>query len=574
MALPRLEVNHMRAGIVSALTLSCCLLSCPAADAAPGAKRELDPKLRRIVDRGVAFLKKEGLTARAGYDSIAALGMLKAGESANGPEISTIISRITTKFKDGQYLARSRDKIYEAGADAMVLANADPKRYREDLRAIAQFLMSEQDAAGFWDYPAPKKLRGDTSMSQYALLGLWAAARAGVEVPSSVWSRAGAWYARTQLKTGAFLYRPGVKGNNDRFNHGLTAAGVGSLRICTRNLYPDGRRPTKTNEFTRRFGVLKKVDLDSDTKTASKPAEKTVRYSELEAATSRGIGWLTANFRITNVDRFPLYYIYSLERAASLAEIDKFGRHDWYSEGVAHLAATQNVDGSWQAESRSVAGTSFALMFIMRATGQVVGSPGAPLVGTGLMAGGRGLPQDFSQVQVTNGEVSKKELDLPIDKLLAQLENPTSLKVAAAAQQAFIEKVQFADAESLIGQEDRLIRLARDPRAEARRTAIWALGRSKELRVVPLLIGALEDRDLGVNVEARNALCWLSRRPRGFQLPENPLQDVSPDATPAQKEAAIKKWRETAVKKWRQWWLKVQPYDLRGLPEETQPTSR
>ena len=48
---------------------------------------------------------------------------------------------------------------------------------------IAAYLISRQNGNGSWDYS--DRNQGDTSISQYAVLGLWEAENAGVDVPPS-----------------------------------------------------------------------------------------------------------------------------------------------------------------------------------------------------------------------------------------------------------------------------------------------------------------------------------------------------------------------------------------------------
>jgi hypothetical protein len=65
-------------------------------------------------------------------------------------------------------------------------------------------------------------------------------------------------------------------------------------------------------------------------------------------------------------------------------------------------------------------------------------------------------------------------------------------------------------------------------------------------------------------VEARNALCWLSRRPNGLGEAADPLEALPPDATEEQQAAAITAWRMDLLKKWGRWYLKHRPYEDRG----------
>lgn len=529
--------------------------------APPGGNQPvLAPKGRAAVTKAVGYLSQKAPDAGRGYASLAALALLKAGEPASSPAVASVIAAIEKKFDGGTY--KPTIPNYEAGVDAMVLATADPVRYRDRLQVLAEFILSQQDQRGFWDYPPPKKHLGDTSMTQYGLLGLWAAAQAGIEVPRDAWERAGQWLIQTQLTGGAFQYRPGEE---PRINHGLTAAGTGSLEIVALHLFPGGE-PTAGAPQGPKFGVLERVEL------APQGSGSRLRLEDLKAAANRGVQWLAGNFQISRVDRFPMYYLYALERVAALTNAERIGSHDWYTEGVDHLATTQLPDGSWKAEEGDIGSTAFAVLFIVRATQQVVGKPPEP-IGSGLLAGGRGLPTDLSTVQVRGGEIQTKAVTGPLDDLLTQLGTVQNMPIEAV-QEAIVQKVQLGDREALIGQKERLRTLVDHPDVEVRRTALWALGRSGDLDVAGVLVKALADPNIDVAIEARNALCFVSRQPLGFGEPESPAELISEDAPEQERQVVFRRWQEDVRRKWTEWYLRVRPYDERDDLLEAVPPGK
>jgi hypothetical protein len=257
-----------------------------------------------------------------------------------------------------------------------------------------------------------------------------------------------------------------------------------------------------------------------------------------------------------------------LERACSLAHAERIGDHDWYDEISDALIKEQRSDGSWDeaGPAGSVPNTAFCLLFLSRATAKLIKhAPDAKMFGGGLMIGGRGLPTNLSSIQTSADGIQVKKLDAPVDDLLSELENPKSANVEAA-QKAIVERVELGDREALIGQRDRLTRLARDPRPEVRRTAVWALGRCASIREARILVKALDDPDIGVVIEAHNALCWFSRRPNAFKQPADPFVDLPENATDRRKEDAAKSWRNRVRTDWRNWFESVRPYAERNLP--------
>jgi len=126
--------------------------------------------------------------------------------------------------------------------------------------------------------------------------------------------------------------------------------------------------------------------------------------------------------------------------------------------------------------------------------------------------------------------IQVRKLEAPVDQLLSELENPKSTKVEAA-QQAIVERIELGDRETLIGQKNRLTRLARDPRVEVRRTAIWALGRCATIHEVRVLVKALDDPELkrrrrgqqcALLVQSASERLRTPRRPSGRADRERP----------------------------------------------------
>jgi hypothetical protein len=248
----------------------------------------------------------------------------------------------------------------------------------------------------------------------------------------------------------------------------------------------------------------------------------------------------------------------------ALAKIENFDRHDWYAENAAAVFRKQRPDGSFDGECGVPAETSFAILFLSRATAKLMGKPEEQF-GGGLMVGGRGLPSNLAAIRTSSDGIQVRKLDAPVDKLLSELENPKSAEVESV-QQAIVETVQIGDREKLVGQKDRLKKLARDPRPEVRRTALWALGRCATVRDAAVLIKGLDDPDINVVIEANNALCWLSRRPNGFGRPSDPIADLPENASERQRRDAAQAWRTQVRRDWREWFNQVGPYSERELP--------
>lgn len=276
---------------------------------------------------------------------------------------------------------------------------------------------------------------------------------------------------------------------------------------------------------------------------------------------------MTPRFKTMGLQRFNYYYLYTLERLFALDGRNVFAGRDWYAQGSAQLLKLQEADGSWKKEGGSLNSdpdgqTAFAILFLARATGRVLGN--VPPAGAGLMAGDRGLDKDLN-LTAKGGKVEKKKNLGPLDQLLDQLSKVDDLDVEEV-QKAIVEKVQVGDREKLIQERDKLILLIDHANPELRRISTWALGRTDNIRDARLLIGRLKnDTSVDVMVEARYALCSLARRPRGFGLSPLPFKEGEYEAmSEEQRQERITEWRESTFDKWSRWYMSVRPFDERA----------
>ncbi len=569
------------------------------------------PEVRMAIERGVSYLRTHLDDVKIQECGIVGYAMIRGGEPFDSPAIKTLQHRLLVeKFDKVSYGKGTKHQFYEAGCDMMFLEAISPSRYVREISLAASFTVDHQWPSGSWYYFGTTEHGGDTSHTQYAVLGLWAASRAGVRIPMSVWSRVADWHLKNQDEDGGFAYHPA---DGKLSTHTMTVNGVASLCVARMMLYPDREYPSpfaavpdeakdepaqqqdppgaarstkpkappkkdpaaKDNEEDS-APVLTPIDLGGE-RSAGRPGRarkistvvpaKIVSLSRINRGISRGANWVRNNFT-KRVSHYQLYYLYGLERMCALAGIDDFDGHDWYSSHAAVLLRKQFNDGHFEDafEIGPNADTAFAILFLSRATRKLMGPRVEdPRVGGGLMIGGRGLPKNLAAVQTSGDGIKVRKLDAPVDKLLAELENPKSNQVEVV-QQAIIETVEVGDREKLVGQKDRLKRLIHDPRAEVRRTALWALGRCGTVHDALLIVKSLDDSDINVVIEANNALCWLSRRPNGFGRPADPLANLPENANEEQRHQAMQMWRAQVRKDWREWFNQVAPYAERELP--------
>src|SRR4051812_44803365 len=148
----------------------------------------------QAVSRGVEFLRSHAGNQQVGETAMIALALIKADVPKNDPVLTSCVAKILKRFTSSGYDPERKGghDVYEAAVVAMVLANMENEEYRSPMSLVAGYLLGRQNANGSWDYTS--RTQGDTSISQYAILGLWECENAGFDVPPSVWDKAAAWY--------------------------------------------------------------------------------------------------------------------------------------------------------------------------------------------------------------------------------------------------------------------------------------------------------------------------------------------------------------------------------------------
>ncbi len=549
--------------------------------------------INAAIQRGRAYLQTHVKSYRGGEKSLAAYALLKTGSNKRAPEIEEAIQAALKEaefYQPGQEPPGAdqpyahREFAYTVPCHLFLFEAADPVEFKPQIAALSQFLWEQQEPNGSWcyvNYPAPDP--GDTSQLQFALLGLWAAARADIDVPGQAFQKAAQWLLKTQLSEGGFAYQPvsGVNADQKAYRYSTTLGGVSSLLLVRYLYFPgvpfgenapvsDGSKSTKPG---KKFGVLDRL---GDEGAQPKGGDRiTLNLAGVDKSISRAMKLVDEKFTTEPFYNCHMYVLYSMERAAALLDSDHLGSHDWFAEASDAILRYQLADGSWNDFNGSGPSTSFALLCLSKATSKIVGRTPEKTVGGGLLSGARGLPGDLSKLQVKDGQASERKSLGTVDDLLADLEKTSEISVKDV-QEAVLETVNLDDPQQLVGAIERLRRLAGDPRADVRRTALWAMGRTGDVRLAPLLIAALSDEDAGVIREASYGLAILSRKPAGLvndkgkAIPIEPLEGLDEEAEEDQEREALRAWQTSAIPAWKSWYLSVRPYDERDDRQQLQ----
>jgi hypothetical protein len=494
---------------------------------------------------GVQYLRAH-VSNRAGEAAMIALGLMKAEVPHGDAAVQSCLNRIRSRFgSGGSYVPEMGNGAgtYEAAASIMALATDDAEQNRSYIASIATYLIGRQNANGSWDYA--NRSAGDTSISQYAVLGLWEAENVGVDISPSIWDRAATWYMSVQSSGGSWNYHRDDPTQPETC--AMTAAGIGSLLICQRQL---DRYRSKNRESSSLLTALVTDLPRGDFKPSTSVAQ-------INAAVSRGIAWLSSNFAPGNptlAGQTPYYMLYGVERIGALAEKQTLGRVDWYAKGRDFIRATQKPDGSWHSTHGIEMNTVWAILFLVKSTAKTIQRITIKRLGAGTLLGGRELPSDLSSLTVAGGRVVSRPMNGAIEGMLAVLEDPRA-EQADAAVAGMVDRYYAEGPVALRQYKVRFRKMLSDKDVGLRRVAAWALAHTGDLDVIPQLIDALvvPNEDEEVVGAARLGLLLLSRKVDGYGPP-------SP-SKPDQRKAAAQKWRE--------WFEAIRPLDLDDHDEGT-----
>jgi len=249
------------------------------------------------------------------------------------------------------------DYTYVVALKAMALAAADPKKYRDDIQNCADRLVVFQAATGGWSYgqsgPPPPNTnydtgrlsrkdeaarqrvceRSDASNTQFALLGLSDAERAGARVPPDAWKKADRFLRATQNPDGGWGYVFAEQGK---------APAKGKDKEPARESEPAESYGSMTAASLAGLALCNDRAARTDTPAAA---------AERQAAIDKGLAWISKNYTLSeNPGRALAWYyfwLYGVERAGVATGRRMLGDTDWFREGTAMLVESQRADGSW-----------------------------------------------------------------------------------------------------------------------------------------------------------------------------------------------------------------------------------
>jgi RNA polymerase sigma factor (sigma-70 family) len=301
-------------------------------------KNALDDKVRKAIDRGVEYLKNSQKNGnwertpasqliRGGTSALALLGLLESGVKVDDPVM-----------KEGLDYLRDIEPIqtYVISLQTLVFSHAKRPQDKERIQRNVDWLLAARcrDPNGpllGWTYTKSHSRLTDNSNTQFAVMALDAAQRAGATVLKRDWEEIRDLYLRTQQADGGWVYNPALQGQS---TFTMTSAGVCGLLISRDQL-------KERNEKT----------------------DKAIAY---------GLEFLGNNFSARR--GYQYYRLHDLGRVGRLSKTRKLDSksagksYDWYELEAEWLLDHQREDGSWDEgrglESSPTVSTSFALLFL------------------------------------------------------------------------------------------------------------------------------------------------------------------------------------------------------------------
>jgi hypothetical protein len=276
-----------------------------------------------------------------GRNAIAIHALLAVGENVNDPRLRPAVDALLKWPMRCPYGVCQRDQALEM----MPRTKENRAAAWIDGQLLATSRRTKGEAANLYHYLPEDDATYDHSVSQYGVLGMWACAQTGFEVPGNYWvSTEKAWQSH-QEASGGWSYVMNAKGRHGEQTPSMTAAGVATLFITQDYVHSDE-------------GLFPKGNIDNP-------------------AIDRGMAWLSKNFGevFTNpsLERDgQTYALYGIERVGVAGGYKYFGSHDWFREGASWLVAHQRSDGSWEGVGGPIPSTCFAMFFLARGREPVV----------------------------------------------------------------------------------------------------------------------------------------------------------------------------------------------------------
>lgn len=500
--------------------------------------------VQSMVRPGLEYLEQGFSREEYGGEALIALALYKGGRDPdNTRRIQEGIKKVQG-FLAGNPRPVSLFRLYSVSVSTILLCEINPQKYQREIEQLLDLILARQQDNGGWGYTG--RNTGDVSQTQYCVLALWTAQKAGFRINPNVGAKALNWLMTVQdASNGGWPYQGIYRGNLVRIQQGsvtpaLAAGGLGSVYIAADWLGygkdEEARNAKQSDGLPPAVTIVKDDDDEEEVELVS------INESALKACKAQGNAYFR-NFS-PEAPAWVFYYLYSYERYASFREKAEDTNNEeprWYNLGAEYLKSQQGNDGAWTAvetDETDDISTAFALLFLLRGTKK---SLGRAAYTDGTLQGGQGL-RDDAEVALKNNRVVSIPVAKDLPQLLGMLENPDADELEFFAES--VESLDLSDPSMSKTQMRAMVyNLVNHEQYAARLIAVRTLGKERLMENVPALIYALTDPNFEIGREANKGLKFISRKLEGYDVSENP----SPEELKGLK------------RRWEEWYLDVVP---------------
>lgn len=518
----------------------------------PATDARANPAIDAAIKKGVAALKTQQAVDGSwgsygvGTTALAAVTLLECGTPAEDPAVR----------KAASYVRNEVLRIRHTYSLALAIVFLDRLGSADDrvlIQLLTERLIAGQQPDGGWTYHAgpidekalaklkpkagdapPVSADGrnrldagegggaslsDQSNTQFAILGVWAGRRHGVNADDCL--------KRVERRFRLLQVPPGGMIAGWAYTEGAT-------------------EPTGPNTCAGLLGLAVGAGSRIERTLRTGPADKskTPTNNPMDDAQVRaGLGFLNIEFQKEMAVPPSYYFLWSFERVMMAFNLTKLHGLDWHTAGAAHILAHQNPDGSWHRQYPAEIDSCFALLFLVRSN--LTRDLSATLKKLGHVELKAGPDKLETEVEA----LVKAVFDKPADQRLALLEKyrdatgPVYTEALARVISKVTEPLQKQTRDLLATRLSRMTAITirdrlRDPDAEIRRAAAVACAMREDKQHIPDLIAVLDDADP-----------WVVRAV-GVALRVLTGQDFGPPANATADE------RTKAVAAWKAWWKK------------------
>lgn len=276
-----------------------------------------------------------------GNTALAVYALLAAGESPDNPKLKPAIDWLRKAKVHGTYVIGIRLNVYSYLPHNVVRAEAAQDQqflFKAMIPAIDPEDKTPAEGHGLYDYLEKFTAYDhiDHSVSQYAVLGMWAAEQIGLTVPEAYWRSVEQAWLRHQNKDGGWDYSG--SGNNEGSTGTMSAAGVSTLFI--------------TQDYLRRRAPVRGAPPDQAT---TEPIDRGIQFMAKRLET--GMGDVTP------------YELFGIERVGIASGLKTIGKMDWYDAGLRAIVQKYFSGGRLgekQVVADSLYDACFCLLFLAR----------------------------------------------------------------------------------------------------------------------------------------------------------------------------------------------------------------